>query len=232
MSWLTDPIYALDTETTGIDTEIDRVITACLGYSEWFGHWVPSQWLINPGVPIPPEATKVHGITDEKAQEGVSPAEALEELYEGLVEAVYTQRPVVGHNLTYDLTILDRESRRHLGNALPAGLLVLDTLVLFRRFDLTTGSRRLEDLAYRNGITFPAHDATADALASLRLLHILAADNDLLPVVPLAELQPLQAKWHAAHQEQARAKRIGNGQSADGFSTDWPLIPFAESRAA
>lgn len=232
MSWLNEPLAALDTETTGIDVETDRIITACVGMSLQAGHWSPESWLISPGVSIPPEATKVHGITDEKAAAGETPRMALGSIRMRLAALARDGVPVVGHHVVYDLTILDREFRRHLGNALPAGLLVLDTLVLFRRFDLTTGSRRLEDLAYRNGITFPAHDATADALASLRLLHILAADNDLLPVVPLAELQPLQAKWHAAHQEQARAKRIGNGQSADGFSTDWPLIPFAESRAA
>ena len=232
MSWLNGTLAALDTETTGTDVETDRVITACIGISEGVGHWDPRTWLINPGVTIPPEAAKVHGIDDEKAAEGEHASVALTAIRHELYLLAANGTPVVGHNITYDLTILDREFRRHLNLPLPDGLLVLDTLVLFRRFDLTTGSRRLEDLAYRNGITFPAHDAAADALASLRLLHILAADNDLLPVVPPAELQPLQAKWHAAHQEQARAKRIGNGQSADGFDTDWPIRPFLQAVAA
>ena len=112
------------------------------------------------------------------------------------------------------------------------GLLVLDTLVLSRRSDLTTGGRRLEQLAARHGITFPAHDATADALASLRLLHILAADNDLLPLVSVHDLQPLQAKWHAAHIEAQRQKRISSGQAAPPESTDWPTRPMPERNAA
>ena len=142
------------------------------------------------------------------------------------------QVPIVGHNLAYDMTVLDREFRRHLGRGLPDGLRFIDTLVLFRRFDLTTGGRRLEQLAARHGITFPAHDATADALASLRLLHTLAADNDLLPLASVHDLQPLQAKWHAAHQTAAASKRLGNGKSADGFDTYWPMRPFTEQEPA
>lgn len=225
MNWLNRPLIALDTETTGVDVETARIVSACIGVSKRPGDWAPREWRINPGIPIPAEATAVHGITDADAAEGVSPVDALREMHSNL-EAAKGVTPIVGHNLTYDLTVLDREFRRHLGVPLPVGLVALDTLVLFRRFDFSTGGRRLEQLAARHGITFPAHDATADALASLRLLHILAADNDLLGLVDPRDLQPLQAKWHAAHQTAAASKRRGNGQSADGFATDWPMQTF------
>ena len=104
--------------------------------------------------------------------------------------------------------------------------------MLFRRFDFTTGGRRLETLATRYGITLDAHDAAADALASLRILHILARENDLLPLVSVADLQPLQAKWHAAHIEAQRQKRISRGQTAPPESTDWPIRPMPERNAA
>ena len=233
MSWLNGPVLSLDTETTGIDVETDRVITACLGYSERPGDWAPSEWLINPGVPIPAEATKVHGITDEQvAAAGLDPRVALADIHLCLTETAAKKVPLVIFNAPYDLTLLDTEFRRHLGRSLPAGLLVVDVLVLFRRFDFTTGNKRLEDLAFRHGIKFPAHDATADSLAALRLLHILAADNDLLPLVPVADLQALQAKWHAAHQEAAAAKRRGNGRSANDFTTDWPIRPYIAQPSA
>ena len=232
MTWLDSPLIALDTETTGTDPETARVVTACVGMSMAPGQWSPMEWQLNPGVPIPAGAAAVHGITDADVTDWSAPADALAEIRGRLVNAATYEVPIVGHNLAYDLTLLDREFRRRLGAELPAGLLVLDTLVLFRRFDLTTGGRRLEQLAARHGITFPAHDATADALASLRLLHILAADNDLLPLVSVHDLQPLQAKWHAAHQTAAASKRLGNGQSADGFDTHWPMRPFTESEPA
>lgn len=228
MTWLQSPLTALDTETTGVDVETARIVTACVGLSRRPGDWVPREWRINPGIPIPAEATAIHGIGDADVADAMAPAEALTEVLGELRQAAERQVPIVGHNLTYDLTLLDREFRRHLSEPLPEGLVALDTLVLFRRFDFTTGGRRLEQLADRYGITFPAHDATADALASLRLLHILAADNDLLGLVDPQDLQPLQAKWHAAHQAAAASKRIGNGQSADGFATDWPMQPVKE----
>ena len=80
MIWTDKPLFALDTETTGADPETARIITVCLGYSGMRGQFGADNWLINPGVPIPAEATKVHGITDETASVGDDPAEALEEL--------------------------------------------------------------------------------------------------------------------------------------------------------
>ena len=188
MSWLQSPILALDTESTGTDPETARVVTYCLGRSDRPGQWEPVEsWLIDPGCPIPPEATAVHGITDEQAAEGDTPELALGQLEVELRAAAFAQVPIVLHNAPYDLTLLDREFRRHLGVGIPDGLIILDTLVLFRRFELTTGSRTLGKLAERHGILFPAHDAEADALAALRLLHILCGINELLPWV---------AQWH------------------------------------
>ena len=230
MTWLDSPLIALDTETTSADPETARVVTACIGMSMAPGQWSPMEWRVNPGVPIPAEATAIHGLTDADVADSPSGPDAMEPIRNRLVEVASI--PLVGHNLAYDMTVLDREFRRHLGRGLPDGLQCIDTLVLFRRFDFTTGGRRLETLATRYGITLDAHDATADALASLRILHILAGENDLLPLVSVADLQPLQAKWHAAHQTAAASKRLGNGQSADGFDTHWPIRPMLEGSAA
>lgn len=231
MSWLDSPLVAVDTETTSANPEEARIITCCAGFSAKPGSWSPVEWLINPGVPVG-DSEKIHGISDEKAATGSDPIEALAAIRDHLIQHASYEVPIVGHNLAYDLTVLDREFRRHLGERLPDGLLVLDTLVLFRRFDLTTGGRRLESLAARYGISFPAHDATADALASLRLLHIIAGDNDLLPLVSVQDLQPLQAKWHAAHVTAAAARRVGNGQAEGEVSTHWPVRPHIERTAA
>lgn len=232
MTWLDRPIAALDTETTGTDPEQARIVTACIGLSPQPGEWEPSEYRINPGAPIPAEARAIHGISDADVTEWGNPRDELSCIRDHLKRLAEDEIPVVGHNLAYDATLLDREFRRHLGAYLPEGLLFLDTLTLFRRFDFSIGGRRLEQLGKRFGITFPAHDATADALAALRLLHILAADNDLLPLVSVADLQHLQAKWHAAHQAAAQAKRLGNGQSGGDFDTHWPLIPSPERTAS
>lgn len=226
MTWTRSPLMALDIESTGIDVESARIVTCCFGMSVEVGRWLPLSWLINPGVPIPPEATAVHGITDEMVKSGRDPKRALAVIKDHLEVAAADEVPIVGHGLVYDLTVIDRELHRHLGVSLPDGLICLDTLVLFRRFDFTTGGRTLSQLAARNGITFPAHDAEADALASLRLLHILAADNDLLPHVEPATLHELQKGWHAAQTLAAHYKRRANGQGNDTLpDTHWPIIP-------
>lgn len=229
MTWLDLPKLALDTETTGIDPETDRIVTVAIGRSQRAGDWtLIEDSLVNPGIPIPAEATKVHGITDEQAAEGSPPAEVLESVHEILTQAVERHIPVVAHNAPFDLTLLDREMRRHLSTPLPSGLIVLDTLALFRRFDFTTGGRKLESLASRHGIKFPAHNAAADALAAVQLLHIIAAANDLLPLVNPRDLHERQAVWAPAQQRAAHYKRIGNG-GASTLTDTWPLIPWKDA---
>ena len=230
MSWLESPLLALDTETTGTDPESARIVTMCAGVSPRPGVWEPTSWRVNPGIPIPAGASAVHGITDEDVATEPSGAAALAPIWDHL--AAHASLPIVGHNLAYDMTVLDREFRRHLGKGVPEGIRCIDTLVLFRRFDFTTGGRQLEHLANRYGISLNAHDSSDDALASLRILHVLASENDLLPLVGVDDLQPLQAKWYAAHIEAARQKRISRGQDAPPESTDWPIRHYPERTAA
>lgn len=61
---LTRPLIVLDCETTGLDTKIARIVE--LGFQLWTAEGLKKEWRarINPGVPIPPETTAVHGITN------------------------------------------------------------------------------------------------------------------------------------------------------------------------
>jgi len=234
MTWLNGPLLALDTETTGTDPESARIVQVCVGMSQRPGHWEPWTRILNPGVPIPTEATDVHGITDARAaEEGMDPREALAHVHLTLSQAAERGVPVVAHNASFDLSLLDRELRRHLDRELPARLIVLDTLCLFRRFDWTTGGRSLGKLAERHGITFPAHDAEADTLAALRILHILASLNDLLPLIPADVLHDAQRLWWVQQQDAAESAALGNGR--EFVRQDyWPMIPanHAEGNAA
>ena len=227
MTWLDGTVFALDTETTSANPEEARILTACLGMSVAPGDWYPMEYRMNPGVPVG-DSERIHGISDARAELWPTPAEQLAALHNALLDT--EGDPIVGHHLAYDCTVLDREFRRHLGVGLPDGLLWIDTLVLHRRLDLMTGSRRLEKLAERSGITFPAHDSTADALASLRILHVLAMRLDFLPYIPLDDLQVLQSRWHAEQQQHAEDMAAGTGRT--GYNRDWPLIPYCEEAAA
>ena len=228
MSWLNSQLLALDTESTGTDPTEARIVQITVGMSVGPGDWHPWTRIVNPGVPIPDAAAKIHGYTDTRVQtEGTTPSAALAKAYATLTDTAHRGIPVVAHHAAYDLTLLDREFRRHLGEPLPTGLIVLDTPLLFRRFDWTTGGRSLGKLAARYGITFPAHDAEADALASLRLLHILAALNDLLPLIEPAALHEAQKTWWVQQQDAAEARALGSGTAFERQDC-WPLIPFTD----
>ena len=60
---LTRPLFVLDCETTGTDPKTDRIVE--LGFQQWDNTGMVKEWrsLVNPGVPIPASATKVHNIT-------------------------------------------------------------------------------------------------------------------------------------------------------------------------
>ncbi len=60
---------AFDTETTGVDVEIDRIVSAALVVQDAPGlRPRVTRWLVNPGVPVPEAATAVHGLTQEHVQ--------------------------------------------------------------------------------------------------------------------------------------------------------------------
>ena len=232
MSWLNGPLLALDTESTGTDPTEARIVQITVGMSVRPGDWHPWTRVVNPGVPIPEAAAKIHGYDDTRVQtEGTTPSAALTKAWATLTDTARRRIPVVAHNAAYGLTLLDREFRRHLGEPLPAGLIVLDTLCLFRRFDWRTGGRSLGKLAARHGIVFPAHDAEADALAALRLLHILAGMNDLLPLIPAPILHDAQPLWWRAQQDAAEANALGNGTPFTR-QDHWPLIPATTEEIA
>ena len=224
MSWLLRPLIALDTETTGTDPETARIVQICVGISTAPGEWSPFTTLVNPGAPIPAAATAVHGITDEMVADAPTVGDVLRDL-ERWWGSADGGTPVVAHHAAYDLTVLDREARRAGVELEVAGWTVLDTLCLHRRFDWRTGGRSLGRLAARYNITFPAHDAEADALAALRLLHILAGENDLLPMIDPTDLHRGQQRWWVQQQDAIESKQLGNG-SEFTRQDHWPLIPM------
>lgn len=136
-AWHLGRMCAFDLETTGIDVESDRIVTAAVIGLGGGGGVEPSTWLADPGVEIPDEAAAVHGITTEVARTKGRPAgEVVDEITALLARHVVDGVPLVGHNLGfYDLTLHDRECRRHkvptlLDRIGEAPLLVLDTRVL------------------------------------------------------------------------------------------------------
>jgi DNA polymerase-3 subunit epsilon len=232
--WYEGPLAAFDTETTGVDVETDRIVSAAVVVQDAAGTRPRvSRWLVNPGVPVPAGATAVHGLTDEHLQlNGRWPAPVMLEIAETLAEQAAAGRPLVVMNAPFDLTILDRELRRHRASSLDrwldsSPLLVLDPRVLDKHLDrYRKGRRTLTDLCEHYGVTLDgAHDAAADALAALDVVRAVGRRfATRLERLEPPELHSLQTVWHAA---QARGLTAWFARSGSEESVDpaWPLRP-------
>lgn len=104
------PLVFLDAEATGVDTEQDRVCELTLSRFEPGGAGAPEirSRLINPTVPIPPEATAVHGITDGDVAGEPTFSQLSASLLELLTDVDFGGYNIVG----YDLPLLEAEFRR------------------------------------------------------------------------------------------------------------------------
>ncbi|MFE7119937.1 exonuclease domain-containing protein, partial [Streptomyces sp. NPDC057654] len=142
MSWYRGTLTGFDLETTGTDIEHDRVVTAALVRLEPDGGTAGERtWLLDPGIAIPEEAAAIHGISTERARAQGSPAApAIAEIADAVAEVLRAGAPLVVMNARYDLSLLDRECRRHgvapLSERLgPGPWPVVDPLVLDKHAD-------------------------------------------------------------------------------------------------
>jgi DNA polymerase III subunit epsilon len=63
------PIVFVDFETTGVDTSKDRIIEYAFCKINPDGSRETKEGKLNPGIPIPPSATEIHGISDEDVKD-------------------------------------------------------------------------------------------------------------------------------------------------------------------
>ena len=234
-AWHRGPMLAFDLETTGPQPDSARIVTATIIEVGPTGVARTREWLLNPGVDIPAGATAVHGITTTRAREdGTDPGVAVFEITAELGTWLHKGLPVVGHNVAYDFTVLDRECRRHdvdpLDDRLDVVAPVVDTFTIDKAVDrYRKGKRTLEITAAHYGIRLDgAHDATADALAAARIAYRLAEQYPAELQVPLEDLHGLQVGWRTEQQAGLRAYFDRKGIAHDGCSGAWPVQPVPD----
>lgn len=169
--WAELPIVLVDVETTGKDASLDRVVEVGIAIARGGAVVDRRNWLVNPGRPIPKEASDVHKITDEDVREA-PPFEAVAgevaRALEGCIPAAY--------NAAFDRAFLGAELARA-GVALRRDIEWLDPLVWARELQQGEKSRALGEVAARLGIALDnAHRAADDADAALRVLLALGQD--------------------------------------------------------
>lgn len=160
-----DKCLVFDTETTGINTELDRIIEIAI--LRGLNPEISCQtWRIRPDIPIPEAATKIHGISDADVKD--SPA--FKDLAPEILTAFKGVEYVVGYNVTFDLAILQAELRRNDFSEIDmSSVKIIDPLQMWKRLE----RRNLESAVNRfvGKQHTGAHAADADVTATVQVLH-------------------------------------------------------------
>ena len=234
-TWADEPMIAFDTETTGVVPETDRIVSAAA--VALHGTTAPgiSEWLINPGVPIPKVASEVHGFTTEKVEaDGASPVPSIAAIVETLMAAIKTGTPVLAFNAAYDLSLLHWDCRRH---NIPTitdrctddglDLFVIDPMVIDRACDrYRKGKRTLSVVAEHYGIELPeelAHTAAGDCMATARVAWKISRMYPTVGTMSLHDLMDYQRTAHAEWAENFEEFLRRSGKDNVTISRQWPL---------
>ena len=162
-------LVAVDTETTGFDParghELVEVARVAIDGGALGETWAT---LIRPQRPIPPDASRIHRITDDMVAGAPPAADAAAALRGPLGD-----HPLVFHNAPFDLPFLRALFAR--SGLPPLVNPVVDTLGLARGLPVSPGGRSLMQLAQFFGLPEETgHRALGDARTTARLLLVLA----------------------------------------------------------
>ncbi|RUR00651.1 3'-5' exonuclease [Labedella endophytica] len=188
-----------DLETTGIDVRTSRIVSAHVGLLDADGSVMRSRdWIADPGVEIPEQATAVHGITTERARtEGRRAPDVIAEIIHELRMFFDAGIPVVIYNAPYDLSLLAAEAERHGVEPIRDPSPIIDPLVIDKEVDrYRRGKRTLAAAAEFYGVDLlSAHEASSDAIAAGRVAQAIARTyTETLDVAP-GHLHGLQVDW-------------------------------------
>jgi DNA polymerase III subunit epsilon len=161
---LTKPLVVFDLETTGLDIKNDRIVQ--FAFLRVNPDRTRDEWmeLVNPGKPIPIEASRVHHITDEMVADKASFQDFAPSIIEFLEDC-----DLAGFNIArFDVPFLQFELHRaHLSLDL-SRIRLVDSQIIYHK-----NEPRNLSAAYRyycEGEHIDAHDAMGDVRVTLEIL--------------------------------------------------------------
>ena len=162
---LTKPICFFDLETTGVHIATDRIVEISILKVFPNGNKQSHTWRVNPTVPIPPETTAVHGITDDMV--------ANEPVFKDLSKKVYElikDSDLGGFNSNrFDIPLLAEELLRAGVDFDMKKNLAVDVQTIFHKKE-----KRTLEAAYQfycGKTLVDAHSAAADTNATYEVLN-------------------------------------------------------------
>lgn len=148
---------AFDTETTGLLAANGHIVEIGAIRFDRNGTLDCYSTLINPGCPMPPDATRINNITNEMLRDCPSAEQIIPSFLEFSQDTI-----LVAHNAGFDVRYMNIELERAGFSMLRNK--VVDTLNLSKRIFPDLPNHRLQTLAYHLGIkSLHAHRAADDA---------------------------------------------------------------------
>ncbi len=211
------PALLFDTETTGLNVRRDRLVSlgglACHGPEPQ--DLPPLDFLVHPGMKIPPTATAIHGISDAM----VATAPSLPLVWPSL-QLSWQGRVMIGHNIAYDLALLHHEAERHRLPFHPPAA-ALDLGLLYAGLKPRAATITLEHVATEFGISVNGrHTALGDAEACLGIWRHMLPALTRIGVATLGGAQALMQKQ----------RDILHGQGNAGWAIEM-LLPHGHSHS-
>ena len=161
---LTNPLVCFDIESTGVSPRKDRIIELAAIKVMPDGTEIEKCWLLNPTIPIPPETTAIHGITDEIVKDCPTFADKADEIFEFFRDATLS-----GFNCDrFDVLCLEEEFARCKKNFGASQRKHIDVQRIYHKMFPRDLSSAVREYLGRNHDG--AHGAEADARATLEVL--------------------------------------------------------------
>lgn len=152
---------AFDTETTGLNPRMDRIIELGVVLFENGKCVKRFQTLVNPGVVIPARVTAVNNITNSMIKDAPTEEVVYSELAEFLKDAYNEQTIICAHNARFDMSFLS-ETLMRLGYN--ANINYIDTLALSKQKIKGLYNYKQDTVAhYFDIVNEQAHRAASDA---------------------------------------------------------------------
>lgn len=161
---LTKPICFFDLETTGINVAKDRIVEIAILKIFPNGNKESHTWRVNPEMPIPPETSEIHGITNEMVANEPTFKELASKVY-GLIK----DSDLGGFNSNrFDIPLLAEELLRAEIDFDLKKSLAVDVQTIFHKME-----KRTLEAAYKfycDKDLINAHSAAADTEATYEVL--------------------------------------------------------------
>ncbi len=161
---LEKPIVFFDLETTGIQIAKDRIVEIAILKIFPNGNKESKTWLVNPTIPIPPETTAIHGISDEK----IATEPTFQEIAPEISELI-KNCDLAGYNSNkFDIPLLAEEFLRAKIDFDMKNRRAIDVQNIFHKLEQRTLIAAYQ--FYCNKELKNAHSATADTTAAYEIL--------------------------------------------------------------